>query len=650
MSVPSLTSLLKQSQITDHEELLKAANAALKSSKNDVEAQHIKVIALLKLDRFEDAVRAVESGAAGLKEQAKLEYAYALYKSGKRKQAAEIAASSSSRGLQHVEAQSLYSLEEFVRASELYKSLSNNAADDNIADLRVNTLAVNAQLEWNQLGQHVEEKVMTREDFEAHETVYNTACISIARGELGQCEVLLKRAKQLCENLQDLSEEEKASEMLPITLQHIFVLTRLGRHDEAEELANSIDLDKAPDALTKYIAKVNSAAVQKPDAQNPFLLERHLTVDLDKFEPSPPFAFQKAAFTRNKYALDLGAMKFDGTAAAAHAAIAKEAAPTAAASINTLSVANAAARARNQSGKDALKNILPLLDRRPNDVGLVLTIAQIHALNNNTNASIELLQNFLTKLEQSGFPDVRYAPGLVGSMVGLYDAQGRKEQVRSELSQAAAHWHNRSKDWSPGIVHLLKAAGSALLNSQDAQDRSTAESIFQQLCARDRRDKYAAAGLLAASDRVQEAADVTALISLDKLTSNVDSEALERSGIAQRSASDQQQHSSNRKRPAASAADTPSAKTKKVRKTKMPKEYDPGKTPDPERWLPLRDRSSYRAKGRKNKARQAMLSQGAAVVGESDGSRPTTPAADVMKPKQAQGGASKKKKAAKGKK
>ena len=33
-----------------------------------------------------------------------------------------------------------------------------------------------------------------REDLEAFETAYNAACISIARGELGQAEVLLKRA------------------------------------------------------------------------------------------------------------------------------------------------------------------------------------------------------------------------------------------------------------------------------------------------------------------------------------------------------------------------------------------------------------------------------------------------------------------------
>lgn len=39
------------------------------------------------------------------------------------------------------------------------------------------------------------EKKLGRENLEAFETAYNAACGSIARGELGQGEVLLKRAR-----------------------------------------------------------------------------------------------------------------------------------------------------------------------------------------------------------------------------------------------------------------------------------------------------------------------------------------------------------------------------------------------------------------------------------------------------------------------
>lgn len=62
-------------------------------------------------------------------------------------------------------------------------------------DLRINSGATDAQLEWKRQGDLVQKKKPGREDLEAFETAYNAACGSIARGELGQGEVLLKRAK-----------------------------------------------------------------------------------------------------------------------------------------------------------------------------------------------------------------------------------------------------------------------------------------------------------------------------------------------------------------------------------------------------------------------------------------------------------------------
>lgn len=45
----------------------------------------------------------------------------------------------------------------------------------------------------------------------------------------------------LCNALDDLSEDDKKAELLPITVQQIYVLTSLGRFGEAERLATSIE-------------------------------------------------------------------------------------------------------------------------------------------------------------------------------------------------------------------------------------------------------------------------------------------------------------------------------------------------------------------------------------------------------------------------
>jgi len=61
--------------------------------------------------------------------------------------------------------------------------------------LRINAGAIDAQLEWAQLGHLTRARKASRQDLEVFESAYNAACGSIARGELSQANVLLKRAK-----------------------------------------------------------------------------------------------------------------------------------------------------------------------------------------------------------------------------------------------------------------------------------------------------------------------------------------------------------------------------------------------------------------------------------------------------------------------
>ena len=106
----ALSALLKRTTIDDHEEVLKACNASLKQSKGDLQAQHVRVIALIKLDRYDDALRVLDEQGDGLKQKAQLEHAYALYKVGELEEAKRVASHlDSSRGAKHVEAQAVRS-------------------------------------------------------------------------------------------------------------------------------------------------------------------------------------------------------------------------------------------------------------------------------------------------------------------------------------------------------------------------------------------------------------------------------------------------------------------------------------------------------------------------------------------------------------
>lgn len=107
----SLNALLKRTTIEDHGEVLEACNAILKQTKGDIEAQHAKFVALLKLDRYEDALRVLEAGGDRLKQKAHFGWAYALYKVGGYDQATAIANGIvDERGARHVEAQAVCGL------------------------------------------------------------------------------------------------------------------------------------------------------------------------------------------------------------------------------------------------------------------------------------------------------------------------------------------------------------------------------------------------------------------------------------------------------------------------------------------------------------------------------------------------------------
>lgn len=197
----ALSSLLSQTVLDDHEEILKAANEALKRSKSDVSAQHTRVVALLKLDRFEDALRTFEDGGPPLKKGAQLEYAYALYKNGRYEAAeATTAGGGARRSLQHVEAQAAYRQEKFTRARQLYTKLASQRSDEE-NDLLINSGATDAQLCWSGMFHLASKTKAERVDMEQFETAFNAACGYIGRGQFKQALTLLRKANGHCSSL-----------------------------------------------------------------------------------------------------------------------------------------------------------------------------------------------------------------------------------------------------------------------------------------------------------------------------------------------------------------------------------------------------------------------------------------------------------------
>ena len=275
-----------------------------------------------------------------------------------------------------------------------------------------------------------------------------------------------------------------------------------------------------------------------------------------------------------------------------------------------------------QLSKLGLKKIIPLLEKRPYDVGLAMTVVQLYILTNNHSTASAILEALLKQLDASISPvdqDVRFAPGLIATLVSLYSVQGRKSQLKTELAKAASYWRHKSKP----PTSLLQAAGLALLQSKKADDQASARDIFSVLYDQESTSKFATAGYVAAhamsSSSLSKEADV--LSPTSRLVAGIDVGTLEAAGVPVPLPSID---AASRKR---ALDEKPKPAKKRFRLSKLPKDYDVNKTPDPERWLPLRERSNYRPKGKKGRQKVAALTQGGVEkggdVGASGGSKPS---------------------------
>lgn len=342
---------------------------------------------------------------------------------------------------------------------------------------------------------------------------------------------------------------------------------------------------------------------------NPFLLERKVAQLLAMGNNVKLFGHQGALLNRLKHVLRLQCQKFSGVEKGTADAVSKTG-PSIVPSNTHLGVLNAAAATQIASGKPALAKCRELLEKRPLDVGLALTAGQLAIREGNLSAASSIIRTLLDALERINDPQsrkLRYAPGLVALAVALNRTQGKTGPAMTELSEVAAH----ASDPRGALPQsLLRKTGLELIRSHRVNEVRLASTAFRSVLSRSPNDDLAAAGLVASSGKLDDKAAATLsgkLSPVEDLVSGIDVGALLGGGVVGSSLATQL-----KRKP----ADEPQRPVKK-RRRRVPEDTEPGKKPDPERWLPLRDRSSYKPKGKKGKKKAADLTQGGIVREET---------------------------------
>lgn len=348
------------------------------------------------------------------------------------------------------------------------------------------------------------------------------------------------------------------------------------------------------------------------------------------------FKHQAVGVLRNQAAIDLECLKRNAVKTRTAHLIKANPVPSTDLEQVTCGYLYATAKADSQANHKSLTKVVEVLnERRPYDVGLLLTVIQLYVQAGKYDSAIDVLHRFFEYVEKTESPDhddVRYSPGLVALAIALYRTQNRKKDIRDELGRAAAYWQSIPKNSS---TTLLREAGIELLHSYKSTDLATAGAAFERLVSQDPDDKIARAGLVASfatTDYGKVEPHLSSLSSVEELTADIDVAALLEAGVPAFPAP-QQASPAKKKRKAAqddggdaapeaakATATTQSQQQQqnKKKKVRLGKNYDPNVKPDPERWLPLRDRSNYRPKNKKGKKKAAESTQGGFAAGEGE--------------------------------
>uniref|UniRef100_A0A8D1DT21 Signal recognition particle subunit SRP72 n=1 Tax=Sus scrofa TaxID=9823 RepID=A0A8D1DT21_PIG len=549
VSVPALWSEVNRyGQNGDFTRALKTVNKILQIHKDDVTALHCKVVCLIQNGSFKEALNVINTHTKVLAKFCLLSF-FTCYLS-----------------LQ------LYRLERYDECLAVYRDLVRNSQDDYDEERKTNLSAVvAAQSNWEKV---VPENLGLQEG--THELCYNTACALIGQGQLNQAMKILQKAEGWKKNI--------SSELAIIHGQMAYILQLQGRTEEALQLYNQIIKLKPTDVALLAVIANNIITINKD--QNVF--DSKKKVKLTNAE-GVEFKLSKK---------QLQAIEFNKALLAMYTNQAEQCRKIST-SLQSQSpqhllpvLIQAAQLCREKQHTKAIELLQEFSDQHPeNAAEIKLTMAQL---------KISQACLILRSIEE-----LKHKPGMVSALVTMYS---HEEDIDSaiEVFTQAIQWYQSHQPKSPAHLSLIREAANFKLKYGRKKE---AVSDLEQLWKQNPKDIHTLAQLISAYSLVDpEKAKALSkhLPSSDSMSLKVDVDALENSPGA----------TYVRKKGGKVAGDNQPKehgqgdlkKKKKKKKGKLPKNYDPKVTPDPERWLPMRERSYYR--GRKKGKKKDQIGKG----------------------------------------
>uniref|UniRef100_A0A7N1A7R8 Signal recognition particle subunit SRP72 n=1 Tax=Kalanchoe fedtschenkoi TaxID=63787 RepID=A0A7N1A7R8_KALFE len=591
------TNLNRHIDRSEFELAVKVADQVLAVAPGDEDALRCKVVALIKADDFDRALGTIQSLNKSLVDFGFLK-AYCLYRLNKLTEALEsLKSEEEDLAAMLLESQILYRLGKMDACLDIYKKLQKS---------KIESLEINYVAALVSAGQGSEVQgtldAMRVKATSSFELAYNTACSLIERNKCADAEQLLLSARRIGQETlmeENLADDEIENELSPIAVQLAYVWQLLGQSQEAIEAYTDIINKNLADETSIAIAVNNLISLkgskdvshglrrveklfEKGDGAQAFQFVRGLATKLS--------AKQKEAIYTNRVLLLLHANKLD------QARELVAALPNIVTDNVMPALLQAAVFVRENKAGKAEEILLQQAKKNPDKSKILfLARAQVAAAAGHPQIAAESL---------SQIPDIQHMPATVATLVTLKERAGDIDGANEVLDSAIQWWTNAMTENSKLDVILQQSASFKLKHGRQEE----ASRIFEEL-VKSHGSVEAMVGLVttAAHVNVDKAESYAKKLKPLPGLKSVDVDSLEKTSGAK--------HVEIRI-PEATEESKAKDKNKKKRKRKprYPKGFDPanpGPPPDPERWLPKRERSTYRPKRKDKRAAQVRGSQGA---------------------------------------
>uniref|UniRef100_A0A8C4TLE2 Signal recognition particle subunit SRP72 n=1 Tax=Falco tinnunculus TaxID=100819 RepID=A0A8C4TLE2_FALTI len=502
--------------------------------------------------------------------------------------------------LKELYGQVLYRLERYDDCLAAYRDLIRNSQDEYEEERKTNLSAVvAAQSTWEKV---MPEDLGLREA--TYELCYNSACALIGQGKLNEAMKKLQKAEDLCRQSlsedSDVTEEDIEAELAIIHGQMAYIMQLQGRTEDALQLYNQIIKLKPTDVGLLAVIANNIITINK---------------DQNVFDSKKKVKLTNAEGVEHKLSKkQLQAIEFNKALLAMYTNQADQCRKLSA-SLQSQSpehllpvLIQAAQLCREKQHAKAVGLLQDFADQHPaNAAEIKLTMAQLKIAQGSVTKACMILRSI---------EELQHKPGMVSALVTMYS---HEEDIDSaiEVFTQAIQWYQKFQPKSPVHLSLIREAANFKLKHGRKKE---AISDLEELWKQNPKDVHTLAQLISAYSLVDpEKAKVLSkhLPSSDTLSLKVDVDALENSHGATYVRKKAGKLTGDNQQKEQGQGDM--KKKKKKKKGKLPKNYDPKVTPDPERWLPMRERSYYRGRKKgKKKDQVGKGTQGSTTAGSSE--------------------------------